>query len=128
MSMNTWSNSSNVVKLPFQTLMTVDIEKGVVSFNKPFESIDEIVAFQGFLMDYGVQNISIKDVHGLSVWSFELLIGETTVSLSHDAIALCALALEQANPKARRVLDETKNHISVILPAQRAAAASTASV
>lgn len=128
MPLNTWSDHSNVVKLPFKTLMSVDIETGIVSFNHPFESIDEIIAFQGFLMDYGVQDITIKDAYGLPVWSFELLIGETTFTLSHEAIALCALALEQENQHARRTVDATRRNISLILPTKKSPITSSASV
>lgn len=128
MSMNTWSNASNVVKLPFKTLMLVDIEEWVVSFNHPFKSVEEIEGFQEFLKKYGVQDVTMRDAYGLPVWSLEALIGETTITLSHDAIALCSLALEQKDPKARRVVSETRENISLILPAKKAATAPTTSV
>lgn len=117
MPMNTWSNNSNVVNFPFKTLMTVNIETGTVSFNHPFVDTFEILDLMDWLMANNVEDLSIKDAYGNSIKNIHSLIGETTITLWHEAIALIGKTLELVNPKARKIVNEGRDNVSLILTA-----------
>lgn len=115
MSVNAKNGWSNVLQFPFKTLMSVEIETWRVSFNHPIDSEHEIIELMSFLWDHGVEDVTIKDSNGSKVERFSSLIGENTITLSHDAISLIAQTLEQANPKARKIVSETKENISLVV-------------
>lgn len=127
-----WINTWNIIPVnfgaPFKTIMSVDIERWVVSFNNQVESESEIIDLLDWLITNWIQDISIKNMNGAKIKSYSSLVGETTFMLSHDAIALIGKTLEKMYPSSKTVVDDTKQNISIILPLEKGKYSSHASL
>lgn len=109
------SSSTNVVKLPFTTLMYATFGTKDVMFNKPFENIKDVQDFIIWLVRNEVNDVSIKALDWIELSQDECVWKDHFI-LSQEAINICLGALKIFKPDARVLFTEwTESQVSLIL-------------